>query len=165
MSDQQMIDPDDQFQEWIDDLLQTSIARPAAPRELRSGLVQVLKGKRRRNIAMKTAMAAVLATVFCLPFIRIGSDPNLVQIEMKHDHQEALEEVATLSPDVEVLPTEAEAPRKVIFVPDADHLVVEIESPSPNVTILEVHPTLSARRHREREKLLHTTLATYNGGS
>ena len=50
------------------------------------------------------------------------------------------------------------------IVPEDDVIVVPVDSGSPEVTILHVYPTASARNRWRRETMLKDSIATLNGG-
>jgi hypothetical protein len=147
MSKREMNDPNDDLQQWIDELLTSPEARPAAPQSVHAELRRSFARRRRVTVArrMVAAAAVVTAIVFWPRGDRGADDP---QLAVTPPLQEQLAEpVAT-------------------FIAGDDTIAVEIKSPSPNVTILQVYPTLSAQRHREREALLQNaiTSVSYNGG-
>ncbi len=144
-----MTDRDDrEITEWIDGLLTSPEAKPVAPAGLRGNLRRVLSRKRRRSMARRlVAVAAILGALVYWPRAeRVAEERQFA------DTPPALQEKTT-----EPVAT---------FIAGDDTIAVEIESSAPNVTILEVYPTLSAQRHREREALLQRTFTTisYDGG-
>lgn len=149
MSDERMTDAGDPFQTWIDRLLTSPEAKRAAPAGLRENLRRALSRKRRRSMARRlVAAAAVVVALICLPRgDKVTDDRQLVSTPLATQQELSAPPVAT-------------------FIAGDDTIAVEIKSPAPNVTILEIYPTLSARRHREREALLQNTFISlsYNGG-
>ena len=148
MSDERMTDSGDPFQAWIDGLLTSPEAKRAAPAGLRGNLRRALSRKRRRSMARRLVAAAAVVVLICWPR---GE-------RVAEDHQ--------LAGTPPTLQQETPGPPVATFVAGDDTIAVEIKSSAPNVTILGVYPTLSARRHREREALLQNTFTSlsYNGG-
>ncbi len=149
MSDERMTDAGDPFQAWIDGLLTSPEAKRAAPAGLRGNLRRALSRKRRRSMARRLVAAAAVVALICWPRgDKLVDDRQLVSTPSH---------VTTQAQPTSPVAT---------FVAGSDTIAVAIESPAPNVTILKIYPTLSARRHREREALLQNvfTSLSYDGG-
>jgi hypothetical protein len=149
MSKREMNEPSDDLQQWIDGLLTSPEAKPEVPQALRAEIQRAIGRRRRVKMARRlVAAAAVFAALVFWPRGDRGTeDPQLAVTPPPALQEHLVEPVAR-------------------FIADDDTIAVEIESPSPNVTILQVYPTLSAQRHREREALLQqvTRSVSYNGG-
>ena len=127
---------DREVSEWIDGLLTSPEAKPTPPPALRTKIRRAAGRRRRVRLARRLVAAAAL-------LVALVYWPRNEQV-------------------VEAPP----APPVATFIAGDDTIAVEIESSSPNVTILQLYPTLSAQRHRQREALLQRTLTptSYNGG-
>lgn len=149
MSDERMTGAGDPFQAWIDGLLTSPEAKRAAPAGLRGNLRRALSRKRRRSIARRLVAAAAVVVLICWP-----------------RGDKVVEDRQLVSTPSHVTTQEQSTPPVATFIAGDDTIAVEIESPAPNVTILEIYPTISAVRHRERQALLESTITSisYNGG-
>ncbi len=148
MSDERMTGAGDPFQAWIDGLLTSPEAKRAAPAGLRGNLRRALSRKRRSSMARRLVAAAAVVALVCLPRgDEVADDRQLVGTPP-------------------TLQQETPGPPVATFIAGDDTIAVEIKSSAPNVTILEVYPTISAQRHREREALLQRTFTptSYDGG-
>ncbi len=145
-----MTDRDDrEITEWIDGLLTSPEAKPTVPQALHTEVRRAVGRRRRAKLARRlVAVAAVLVALVYWP------------------RNERVAEEHQLAGTPPTLQQETPGPPVVTFIAGDDTIAVEIESSSPNVTILQVYPTLSAQRHREREALLQRTFTTisYDGG-
>ena len=120
-------------QAWLDGLLRQSTTAEAVPAGV---LVAINKGIAptrygRRLAGGFAAAAAILIAVF------FGHDPTPQGAD--------LPQLTTAAP-----PTPSTAP-VATFVGTDDMIVVHHDSPYPDVTIVEVYPTITARRRWQRE--------------
>jgi hypothetical protein len=142
MSKREIHGPSDDLQQWIDGLLTSPEAKPVAPQSVHAELRRAFSRRRRVTVARRLVAAAAV-------LIALAYWPRNEQVAEQ--------------PQLAVTPP---APPVATFIVGEDTIAVEIKSPSPNVTILQVYPTLSAQRHREREALLQNAITSlsYNGG-
>lgn len=140
-------------QQWIEDWLRHDAGVQSAPQALAKRIETAIRRKRRRQWLGRTAVAAaagLLGLVFWLPKEEFSVPSPAPDIG---------NQVATTS--VEEPP--AEEP-EATFIGDSDMIVIPVDSPSSNVTIVEVYPTTSAKRRWEREALLSSSNILTNGG-
>ncbi len=122
-------------QVWLDGLLQGSATAEAVPAGVTLVIDRViLRSRRRRLFACSFSAAAVLLLAFGIDF-GDHAEPN-----------EVTSHTAQHTP-----PTTPVATPVATFVGSDDMIVVPHDSPYPNVTIVEVYPTMSARRRWQRE--------------
>jgi hypothetical protein len=148
MSDKRMIDSSDDLQRWIDGLLTSPEGKPAAPKALRAEVRRAVGLLRQRTRTRRLVVAAAVVVLICWPRgDKVADDRQLVSAPLITQQEQPAPPVAT-------------------FVAGDDTIAVPIESPAPNVTILEVYPTISARRHWKRQALLESIFAStsYDGG-
>ncbi len=144
-----MTDRDDrEMTEWIDGLLTSPEAMPTAPQALHAEIRRAVGRRRRAKLARRlVAVAAVLVALVYWPRAERVAEKHQLAGTPPAPQEKTTEPVAT-------------------FIAGNDTIAVEIKSSAPNVTILEIYPTLSAQRHREREALLQNTFTSisYDGG-
>ncbi len=122
-------------QAWLDGLLRGTATAEAVPAGVTLVIDRViLRTRRRRQFACGFAAAAVLLLAFDIDFGN-HSEPNETSSHTT-SHQPPTTPVAT---------------SVATFVGSDDMIVVPHDSPYPNVTIVEVYPTMSARRRWQRE--------------
>ncbi len=122
-------------QVWLEGLLRDSATAEAVPAGVPLAIDRVIvRTRRRRQFAYGFAAAAVLLLAFNIDFA---------------DHTEPNE--ATSHTTNHTPPTTPVATPVATFVGSDDMIVVTHDSPYPNVTIVEVYPTMSARRRWQRE--------------
>lgn len=144
-------------QQWLDDLMCSAADKESLPASLAS---IDLSPPHRSNYWWKavSAVAAVLlvATFAWQSFSTsepvVHEAPTIVAAKVE----------ANTSPAIEIPHTEP-APVAMLVAED-DVIVVPVDSGSPEVTILQVYPTTSARSRWRRESLLKDSIATLNGG-
>ncbi len=130
-------------QQWLEGLLRGSATAEAVPAGLYSTIDQAItRTRHRRQFAYGFAAMTAAAALF----LAFGIDstrqprPNEVSLSPATRHQPLTTPVAT-------------------FIGSDDMIVVTHDSPYPNVTIVEVYPTISARRRWQRETAGRSLLA------
>jgi len=143
-----MSDKEQEIDEWIDGLLTSPKAMPEAPQTLRADVRRAVGRQARVRLSRRlVAAAAVVVALIYWPRGERVTEPNQLAGAPSALQEKSTEPVAK-------------------FIAGDDTIAVEIKSSAPNVTILQVYPTLSAQSHREREALLKRTLTStsYDGG-
>jgi len=169
-------------QQWIDDLLRSDEAAEleAAPAGVKIATVAAIESLRRRQVRRRSlvalAAAATVAVVWAWPEAPLprkeGSGEGLATPLASHT-PDAPATARNLSPKSSARNT---ALRSVatgdrarqgrgIFLAGGDSIAVELPSPAPEVTVVQLHPTIIAQRRAETDLILRQLLtAEPNGG-
>ena len=142
-------------QRWIDELLRSHEAAEleAAPTTSYASIATAIVKQRRRQLARRSLAglaAATIATMLAWPSAPLP-------------RTEGMGEELRTSPSVETRTIEASSenpspspslPGRGIFLTGVDAIAMELESESPDVTVVEVLPTVSAEHQLHRELAL-----------
>jgi len=141
-------------QNWIDSLLQSperiQIER-TPPAILDSFHISVSQHRRVWQTACVFATAAVL--VVALGWLVLNRQARLPSISEVQN--------ATVP---ESVPAATPTPSQATFVATTDAIVVPLESPSTDVTVVQVYPTTDTERRRQFEQSLISASTIPNGG-
>ncbi len=122
-------------QAWLEGLLRDSATAEAVPAGVTLAIDRVIvRTRRHRLLACGFAAAAVLLLAFNIDFAAHTKLNEVTSHTTQHTP-----------------PTTPVATPVATFVGSDDMIVVPHDSPYPNVTIVEVYPTMSARRRWQRE--------------
>lgn len=168
-SELDMAKHDDDQQQWIDELLRSSAAAeleaaPAGATFATSAAIGALRRRQRRRRTLAVfASAATLAAVWAWPTAKDaapGSARGLNHAAAAHSNQ------ATTPRRSRGLQEGSASPvGRGIFIANGDAIAVELPSPAPEVTVVQLHPTTIAQRRAQNELVLKQLLATEpNGG-
>jgi hypothetical protein len=155
------------LQQWIDGLLRSSDAAvleaaPATTHAAATTAVQQLhRYRKRRQTLAVFASAAAIAAIAMWPNAplprREGTGERLATPLVSHA-SEAPETVENPSPSPSLQ-------GRGMFVSSGDAIAVQLSSPAPEVTIVQLHPTTITQRRAETDLFLRQLLRTEpNGG-
>jgi anti-sigma factor RsiW len=142
-------------QHWVDSLLQSPVRiqlerTPATILDL----LRSSQSYRRRHV-WQAACGLAAAAVFLIAFGWIALHNHVV-----HSKRAATQNVAV----VESANVPANIQPQATFVATSDAIVVPLESPSGDVTIVQVYPTTDTERRRRFEQSLLSASTMPNGG-
>jgi anti-sigma factor RsiW len=142
-------------QQWIDDILQSperiQLERPSV---IILDTFRVSVARRRRRFIQVACSLAVAATLL----IAVG----LVKLNRQANGLSKSEEPAVAVAEPGHVPTPAQPP--ATFFSSSDAIVVPLESPSADVTVVQVYPTIDTERRSRLELTLTNTSTKPNGG-
>jgi anti-sigma factor RsiW len=142
-------------QQWIDDLLQSpervQLERPSVTilDSFRGSVAQ----RRRRVMQAACSLAAAATLLVAVGLVKLNRQANEL---LKSDEPG----VAVTEPDH--APTPAQPP--ATYVSSSDAIVVPVESPSDDVTIVQVYPTTDTERRWRLEQSFLSASTESNGG-
>jgi hypothetical protein len=141
-------------QHWIDSLLQSPvrIQLERTPATILDSLHSSLS-QRRRVWQAACGLAAAGVLIFVLGWLELNRQAKLPSNPEVQDVTVA-----------EAVPTAIPITSRAMFVATTDAIVVPLESPSADVTIVQVYPTTDTERRRRFEQSLLSALTTPNGG-
>jgi anti-sigma factor RsiW len=142
-------------QQWIEDLLQSpariQLERP--PATIVDSVHVSLAQHRRRVLQVACGLASAAVLLIAIGWLELNPQAS-------HPASAKRQEVAVSEPVHAAAPTQPPA----IFVSTADSITIPVESPSADVTVVQVYPTTDTER-RWRLELTLTSISTKpNGG-
>jgi len=144
-------------QHWVDSLLQSPIRTQLerTPATIFDSLRSSLSN--RSHLLWQAACGLAAAAVFLIAFGWIPVHHHVV-----HSNRSATKDVAAAV--VHTLNVPANVPPHATFVATTDAIVVPLESPSADVTVVQVYPTTNTERRRRFEQSLSSASPILNGG-
>jgi anti-sigma factor RsiW len=142
-------------QHWVDSLLQSHlrIQLERTPATVLDSL-RSSQSNRRRHL-WQAACGLAAAAVFLIAFGWIALHKDVVHSKSSATQNLAIVEKANVFAHVRPQAT---------FVATADAIVVPLESPSPDVTVVQIYPSIDTERRRRFEHSLLSTSTIPNGG-
>jgi|SRR3954451_14255166 hypothetical protein len=142
-------------QHWIDELLQSRIRSQFEPTPDRlTSLSQARAGERNRRIQL-VACGLAASLLFAV---------GLITFTIRHNENTgASTTIQSTGETVALTSSNSKAP-SATFVADENAITLSVQSNAPEVTIVEVYPTLETKRRWHRELVLQNTLSKSNGG-
>jgi anti-sigma factor RsiW len=142
-------------QHWVDSLLQSNlrIQLERTPATFLDSF-RSSQSHRRRHI-WRAACGLTAAAVFLIAFGWIALHDHMV-----HSKRSATQNVAV----VETVNVPANVEPQATFVATTDAIVVPLESPSADVTVVQIYPTTDTERRRRFEHSLLSASTIPNGG-
>ncbi len=158
-------------QRWIDGLLRSREAAEfeAAPTWVVVASAATARRRRRRRVALGAALAAALATIAAWPRFplprREGTGEGRQTVDADTDvHRPKTVENPSPSPSLPGRGMQASYPQAAATFVSTGAIVVPVESSSPEVTIVQVYPTLDAQRRLEIAAAVSSFSMKPNGG-
>jgi anti-sigma factor RsiW len=142
-------------QKWVDNLLQSPvrIQLERAPAELLDSFHSSLSHRRRHVLQAACGLATAAALVIAVGWLELNRQARLPSVSKGQD-------IAVVEP------VHATALRKpqATFIASTDAIVVPLESPSTDVTVVQVYQTTDTERRWRLEQSLLSASIKSNGG-
>jgi anti-sigma factor RsiW len=141
-------------QQWIDDLLQSPARMQIEPTPAASlDSFRIAPARRRRALQAACGLAAAAALLVAVGW-------PMLNRQARHPSVAEVQNVTVNEPSQIVDPVQPQA----TFVTTADSIVVPVDSPSTDVTVVQVYPTTDTERRWRLEQSLLSISTKSNGG-